>query len=136
MWEVEGTSGASPSGSREGTARSRAIPLTSAQPSHEETALLADERQSDERQNGARPRDARLIEPSRALALADFGPPKVGAGERLIRMAYRMGVSGGMLAAPSASPRGRACWPPSPIRCRATAPRAWRCVRAIFWCMG
>ncbi|WP_206242328.1 heparinase II/III family protein [Novosphingobium terrae] len=102
MWEVEGTSGADPSGSREGTVRSRAIPLTSTPPSHEETALLADERQG-HGQTGAR-RDAKLIEPSRALALADFGPPKVGAGERLIRMAYRMGVSGGMLAAPFRKP--------------------------------
>lgn len=33
-----------------------------------------------------------LIEPSRALALADFSPPQVSAGERLIRLAYRMGV--------------------------------------------
>jgi uncharacterized heparinase superfamily protein len=36
------------------------------------------------------------IDPSRALALADFAPPSVGAGERLIRMAYRLGVRGGM----------------------------------------
>lgn len=35
-------------------------------------------------------------DPSRALALADFAPPSVGAGERLIRMAYRLGVRGGM----------------------------------------
>jgi hypothetical protein len=131
-----GTSGASPSGSREGTARSRAIPLTSAQPSHEESALLADERQSDERQNGARPRDARLIEPSRALALADFGPPKVGAGERLIRMAYRMGVSGGMLAAPFRKPARPRLLAAVANPLPGTAPRAWRCVRAIFWCMG
>ena len=32
-----------------------------------------------------------VIEPGRALALADFSPPQVGAGERLIRMAYRLG---------------------------------------------
>ncbi|MGN6356625.1 MAG: heparinase II/III family protein [Novosphingobium sp.] len=36
------------------------------------------------------------IDPSRALALADFAPPSVGAGERLIRMAYRLGMRGGM----------------------------------------
>lgn len=34
------------------------------------------------------------IDPSRALALADFAPPSVGAGERLIRMAYRLGMRG------------------------------------------
>lgn len=36
------------------------------------------------------------VDPSRALALADFAPPSVGAGERLIRMAYRLGMRGGM----------------------------------------
>lgn len=33
-----------------------------------------------------------LVEPGRALALADFSPPAVGAGDRLIRLAYRLGV--------------------------------------------
>ena len=28
-----------------------------------------------------------VVEPGRALALADFAPPSVGAGERLIRLA-------------------------------------------------
>lgn len=32
------------------------------------------------------------LEPARALALADFAPPAVGAGERLLRMAYRFGI--------------------------------------------
>ena len=41
-----------------------------------------------------------VIEPGRALALADFTPPSVGAGERLIRLAYRMGVPGSMLSLP------------------------------------
>lgn len=41
-----------------------------------------------------------VIEPGRALALADFSPPSVGAGERLIRLAYRMGVPSSMLSAP------------------------------------
>lgn len=43
-----------------------------------------------------------LIEPGRALALADFSPPVLGAGERLIRFAYRLGVPGSMLASPMA----------------------------------
>jgi len=34
-----------------------------------------------------------VIEPGRALALADFSPPQVSAGERLIRLAYRFGMS-------------------------------------------
>lgn len=40
------------------------------------------------------------IEPGRALALVDFSAPSVGMGERLIRMAYRLGVPGAMLSAP------------------------------------
>lgn len=40
------------------------------------------------------------IEPGRALALVDFSPPSVGMAEKLIRMAYRMGVPGSMLGAP------------------------------------
>ena len=45
-----------------------------------------------------------LIEPGRALALADFAPPSLGAGERLLRMAYRLGVPGSTLAAPFRKP--------------------------------
>jgi uncharacterized heparinase superfamily protein len=40
------------------------------------------------------------IEPGRALALVDFSPPSASMGEKLIRMAYRMGVPGSMLSAP------------------------------------
>ncbi|MFM5918269.1 MAG: heparinase II/III family protein [Novosphingobium sp.] len=45
-----------------------------------------------------------LVEPGRALALADFAPPSLGAGERLIRLAYRFGVSGSTLTAPFRKP--------------------------------
>lgn len=45
-----------------------------------------------------------LIEPGRALALADFSPPALGVGEQLIRMAYRLGVPGSALAAPFRKP--------------------------------
>ena len=38
--------------------------------------------------------DPAVIEPGRALALADFSPPHVGTGERLIRLAYRFGIGG------------------------------------------
>jgi uncharacterized heparinase superfamily protein len=41
-----------------------------------------------------------LIEPGRALALTEFTPPAIGAGERLIRLAYRLGVPGSMLVSP------------------------------------
>lgn len=46
------------------------------------------------------PPEAELIAPGRALALADFAPPALGAGERLIRLAYRLGVPGSMLSKP------------------------------------
>lgn len=45
-----------------------------------------------------------LIEPGRALALADFSPPSLGAGERMIRLAYRLGVPGSALAGPFGKP--------------------------------
>ncbi|MFM6950292.1 MAG: heparinase II/III family protein [Novosphingobium sp.] len=45
-----------------------------------------------------------LVEPSRALALADFTPPVLGASERLLRLAYRLGVPASTLAAPFRKP--------------------------------
>ncbi|WEK48435.1 MAG: heparinase II/III family protein [Candidatus Andeanibacterium colombiense] len=45
-----------------------------------------------------------LIEPGKAIALADFQPPALSAGERLIRIAYRLGVPGQTLAAPFRKP--------------------------------
>ena len=46
-------------------------------------------------------RDAsELIEPGRTLVMADFMPPDITAGERLIRFAYRLGVPGHSLSAP------------------------------------
>ncbi|MDE2435194.1 MAG: heparinase II/III-family protein [Sphingomonadales bacterium] len=39
-----------------------------------------------------------VVEPGRALALADFAPPSVGAGERLVRLAYRLGIPGSALS--------------------------------------
>ncbi len=44
------------------------------------------------------------LAPSRALALSDFVPPSVGAGDKLIRLAYRMGFSGSTLTAPFRKP--------------------------------
>ncbi|MGX7925057.1 heparinase II/III family protein [Tsuneonella sp. HG094] len=49
-----------------------------------------------------------VLEAGRALAIADFAPPSLGAGEALIRLAYRMGVSGSTLSRPfgkAAKPR-------------------------------
>jgi uncharacterized heparinase superfamily protein len=45
-----------------------------------------------------------VIEPGRALALADFTPPTLGAGERLIRFAYKLGLPTSTLAAPFRKP--------------------------------
>lgn len=45
-----------------------------------------------------------IIEPGRALALADFTPPAIGAGDRLLRLAYRMGVPVSALASPFRKP--------------------------------
>ncbi len=72
------------------TGRDRAIPLHDAA---DPQALGADD-------------DApgKVIEQGRALALAEFAPPSVGAGEALIRLAYRLGVSGAPLARPFGKP--------------------------------
>lgn len=43
-----------------------------------------------------------VLEPGRSLVLADLAAPRLGAGEALIRFAYRMGVSGATLTAPFA----------------------------------
>jgi len=54
------------------------------------------------------PPPGEVVEPGRALALADFAPPSINAGERLIRLAYRLGIPGSTLAAPlrkAAKPR-------------------------------
>lgn len=44
------------------------------------------------------------IETSRALAIADFSVPDTTFGERLVRLAYRLGVPGSTLAAPFRKP--------------------------------
>ncbi|TIX49059.1 heparinase II/III family protein [Alteraurantiacibacter aquimixticola] len=40
----------------------------------------------------------------RELALSDFNPPAIGAGERMLRLAYRLGVPGHTLTAPFRKP--------------------------------
>lgn len=44
--------------------------------------------------------NADQVETGRELALADFSPPAVNVGERLVRLAYRMGIPGSMLTSP------------------------------------
>lgn len=41
-----------------------------------------------------------VIAPGRMLALADFAPPRLSAGERFLRLAYKLGVPGQALARP------------------------------------
>ncbi|MGD9665226.1 MAG: heparinase II/III family protein [Novosphingobium sp.] len=50
------------------------------------------------------PEAREVIEPGRALALCDFSPPASNAGERLVRLAYRIGIPGSVLAAPFRKP--------------------------------
>ncbi|MEL7189961.1 MAG: heparinase II/III family protein [Pseudomonadota bacterium] len=50
------------------------------------------------------PRAEDALEPSRALALTDVVAPRAKPGEALIRLAYRMGVPGRVLAAPFRRP--------------------------------
>lgn len=45
-----------------------------------------------------------VIEPGRALALANFALPAIGTGDRLVRLAYRLGVPGSALTGPFRKP--------------------------------
>ena len=51
---------------------------------------------------GASP--AQQVEPGRGLAIADFVPPETTLGERVVRLAYRLGIRGSMLTAPFRKP--------------------------------
>ena len=44
------------------------------------------------------------LQSGRSLALVDFQPPEITAGERLMRMAYRMGLPGSTITAPFRKP--------------------------------
>ncbi|MFM5907037.1 MAG: heparinase II/III family protein [Novosphingobium sp.] len=54
----------------------------------------------DELETEAQPAPDAVIVPGRMLALADFAPPRLSAGERLLRFAYKLGVPGQSLARP------------------------------------
>lgn len=73
----------------------RAVPLG---PEAEEGVL--DDDDTDSLNTGTQTAPGEVIEPGRALALADFTPPALSAGERLIRFAYRIGVPNSMLTSP------------------------------------
>ncbi|MBV1689766.1 heparinase II/III family protein [Novosphingobium sp. G106] len=83
-----------------------AIPLTDA--AEEMVVSEAEVTASEADRDRGEPVEPGIIEPGRALALADFSPPSVGAGEWLVRFAYKIGVPGSMLSSPmgkSAKPR-------------------------------
>jgi uncharacterized heparinase superfamily protein len=86
-------------------AQAYAIPLANALGSPSEAGMVeqaapaerSGRRKADERGGGTRGgKSGELIGPGRALAIADFGPPNVGAGDRLIRFAYKIGLRGGV----------------------------------------
>ena len=74
-----------------------AIPLTGAT---EETAAKA----APAPPTTQTPPAEQVIEPGRALALTDFAPPDTTLTERLVRLAYRLGIPGPALAAPFRKP--------------------------------
>lgn len=49
-------------------------------------------------------KDQQAAAPARQLVLSDFNPPEISAGERLIRLAYRMGIPGSTLVSPFRKP--------------------------------
>ncbi|MCX7676882.1 MAG: heparinase II/III family protein [Alteraurantiacibacter sp.] len=83
-------------------ARQMAIPLSGGAPE----ALVLGSAQADRGDTALSAREGEAADPppGRALALADFSPPEIGAGERLIRLAYRLGIPGSTLAAPFRKP--------------------------------
>lgn len=50
------------------------------------------------------PPEAEPLDTDRALVLTDINPPSITAGERLMRMAYRMGMSGPAIVSPFRKP--------------------------------
>ena len=82
-----------------GAADAMAIPLGTGGFDANEDMLVSDSHIS----HPAEPQ-GELVEPGRALALADFAPPSLSAGERLLRFAYRLGVPGSTLAHPFRKP--------------------------------
>lgn len=55
-------------------------------------------------QKGAQTARRETLEPGRALVISDFAPPSTSAAERLIRLAYRLGVPGSTLSSPFSKP--------------------------------
>ena len=66
-------------------------PMRRERPTHASTVLPAGE-------------DLEPLEPARALVPSDLAPPRAHVGDRLTRIAYRMGVPQGLLASPFKRP--------------------------------
>ena len=65
-----------------------------------ETGLVLEDREA----TVEREVTARVLEPSRALVPSDLAAPALGAGDRFLRFAYRLGVPGHTLSAPLKRP--------------------------------
>lgn len=78
-----------------------AIPLRALQDDGGTTELVADDTGCDAVPNLIK---RETLAPGRALVVSDFSPPSTSAAERLIRLAYRLGIPGSTLAAPFAKP--------------------------------
>ena len=85
-------------GARDSLARDKARVAGARDPA--KTPALPLDAGREERLVTAREAPGELIEPGRALAIADFAAPSLGAGERMIRFAYRAGVPASMLTLP------------------------------------
>ena len=74
-----------------------AVPLPADQP--EPHAMTADLSGDPAELAPARAGSGEVIEPGRMLALADFSPPALSPGERLVRLAWSVGLRGSVLGA-------------------------------------
>lgn len=74
-----------------------AVPL--GESNREDSLIVADQAQPTGETEGRSGRNE-VIEPGRSLAIADFTAPAIHPGERMIRLAYRMGVPASMLTSP------------------------------------
>lgn len=90
MDRQEALSGGEPSAHNEGFAP--ALPLRPDPEPYLEAAASVLSAPIDDRADGATNADVGGLETGRALALADFSPPRVNAGEALVRFAYRLGL--------------------------------------------
>ncbi|MCB5425466.1 heparinase II/III family protein [Altererythrobacter sp. CC-YST694] len=73
---------------------------TAAQDSSMAVPLIPDSSEPLAEANGLDGSPGELIEPGRSLVLADIRAPALGAGEKLMRLAYKIGIPGPAIVAP------------------------------------